>query len=90
VLIDADAGSEFGGSGKTLDWARVERERSALGGLPLILAGGLVPENVAAAIAAVRPDGVDVASGVEREPGRKDRDLVARFIDAARSALARI
>jgi len=58
--------------------------------LPLMLAGGLTPDNVAAGIAAVRPQGVDVASGVEREPGRKDPALVARFVAAARNAFARI
>jgi phosphoribosylanthranilate isomerase len=55
-------------------------------GVPLILAGGLTPENVADAIALVRPWGVDVASGVESTPGRQDPDRVARFVRAAREA----
>ena len=55
-----------------------------LAGLPLVLAGGLTPENVGAAIAAVRPDGVDVASGVERQPGLKDRELVTQFVAGGR------
>jgi len=55
-----------------------------LAGTPLILAGGLTPANVAAAISVVRPDAVDVASGVEREPGLKDGRLVSDFISAAR------
>jgi phosphoribosylanthranilate isomerase len=56
-------------------------------GLPLVLAGGLTQENVAAAIAAARPHGVDTASGVESAPGIKDAAKVAAFITAARQAL---
>ncbi len=88
VLVDADAGSDFGGTGRAADWALVARERTMLGAVPLILAGGLTPDNVCQAIAAVRPDGVDVASGVESEPGRKDVALVTRFVAVAREALA--
>lgn len=86
VLIDADAGTQFGGTGLLADWTLIAEQRAALAGLPLLLAGGLTPDNVAEAIAAVRPDGVDVASGVEREPGLKDKDLVTRFIAVARNA----
>jgi phosphoribosylanthranilate isomerase len=88
VLIDADAGGEFGGTGHIADWSRITNERDTLAGIPLILAGGLTPDNVAAAIAAVRPDGVDVASGVENEAALKDQELVSRFVDAARRAFA--
>jgi phosphoribosylanthranilate isomerase len=88
VLIDADAGAAYGGTGHTADWALIVKQRDMLGDIPLILAGGLTPTNVAAAIAAVRPDAVDVASGVEREPGKKDHELVKRFITAAREAFA--
>lgn len=73
----------FGGSGKTFDWSlvhRAGRER------PILLAGGLTPENVAKAIKEVRPYGVDVASGVESAPGIKDPDKMARFIAAAKEA----
>jgi phosphoribosylanthranilate isomerase len=72
----------YGGAGVTPPWALVER----LGRRPLWLAGGLTPENVAAAIVAVRPDGVDVASGVESAPGKKDPTRVRAFIDAVRAA----
>lgn len=89
VLIDADAGDEFGGTGRVADWSRVANERELILDLPLILGGGLTPENVADAIAIVRPDGVDVATGVERSPGRKDSELVERFIAAARRAFTR-
>ena len=74
VLIDADANGEFGGTGRVADWSRIAKERDALGGIPLILAGGLTPDNVSSAIAAVRPDGVDVASGVETDAAVKDHD----------------
>lgn len=86
VLIDADAGAQFGGTGQRADWGRVADERGLLEGVPLILAGGLTPGNVRAAIAAVRPDGVDVASGVERGPGSKNNRLVEEFIAAAKLA----
>ncbi len=72
----------YGGAGVTAPWALVER----LGRRPLWLAGGLTPENVAAAIVAVRPDGVDVASGVESAPGKKDPTRMRAFIDAVRAA----
>lgn len=84
VLIDADAGSAFGGTGQSADWGQVARERNLLKGTPLILAGGLTPANVAAAISAVHPDAVDVASGVERESGLKDHQLIADFVAAAK------
>jgi phosphoribosylanthranilate isomerase len=72
----------YGGSGHRAPWPLVAK----LGRRPFLLAGGLTPENVAAAIAAVRPDGVDVASGVESAPRRKDPEKLRRFIEAARAA----
>jgi phosphoribosylanthranilate isomerase len=86
VLVDADAGTNFGGSGQLADWTLITRDSAALAGLPLILAGGLTPQNVADAIAAVHPDAVDTASGVESAQGRKDPSLVADFITAAQAA----
>jgi phosphoribosylanthranilate isomerase len=80
-LYDAFAAG-YGGSGQKAPWPLVAK----LGRRPFLLAGGLKPDNVAAAIAAVRPDGVDVASGVERAPGRKDAARVRAFIEAARAA----
>jgi phosphoribosylanthranilate isomerase len=82
ILLDA-SGDTPGGTGKTFDWdlaVPIARERK------LWLAGGLRPENVADAIRRVRPFGVDVASGVEREPGRKDLELVTEFVRAVRDA----
>jgi len=90
VLIDADAPGEFGGSGRVADWALIARERELVGDRPLILAGGLSAANVARAIEVVRPDGVDVTSGVEREPGHKDAALVTQFVAAAREAFAKL
>jgi phosphoribosylanthranilate isomerase len=88
VLVDADAGAEYGGSGQRADWARIAADRELVGDVFLVLAGGLRPDNVAAAIGFVRPDGVDTASGVEIQPGEKDASLVRRFVAEARAALA--
>lgn len=83
LLLDAWHPHSYGGTGRLGDWevaARFAAER------PVILAGGLNPENVAEAIRRVRPYGVDVSSGVESAPGRKDPALVAAFIRNARAA----
>ncbi|MGH7127260.1 MAG: phosphoribosylanthranilate isomerase, partial [Planctomycetaceae bacterium] len=85
-LIDAHAEDRYGGSGQTVAWDRLAAEYRLGEWPPLILAGGLRPENVAAAIAAVRPWGVDAASGVESAPARKDPAKVARFVAAVRGA----
>jgi phosphoribosylanthranilate isomerase len=79
VLLDAPSP----GSGQVFDWKLAE---GAPDGLRLIIAGGLSPENVGDAIAAVRPWGVDVATGVESGPGRKDPRKVRAFVAAARAA----
>ncbi|HYQ80483.1 MAG TPA: phosphoribosylanthranilate isomerase [Anaeromyxobacteraceae bacterium] len=79
-LLDAPSAG-WGGSGQSFDWSLAE----GLAGLgPIVLAGGLTPENVAAAVRRVRPYAVDVASGVESSPGVKDVARMARFIAAAR------
>jgi phosphoribosylanthranilate isomerase len=80
-LYDAFA-EGFGGSGVTAPWPLIAQQARR----PFLLAGGLTPENVAAAIAAATPDGVDVASGVELRPRVKDPSKLARFIAAARGS----
>jgi phosphoribosylanthranilate isomerase len=82
VLLDSRS-EGFGGSGRAFDWGLARRVAS---GKPLVLAGGLTPDNVAEAVRAVRPWAVDVASGVEASPGVKDRERMARFIRAAKEA----
>jgi phosphoribosylanthranilate isomerase len=72
----------YGGGGVTAPWTLVAR----LARRPFLLAGGLTPDNVGAAIAAVRPDGVDVSSGVESAPGRRDATRLRRFSEAPRPA----
>ena len=86
VLVDAHVPGQFGGTGKTVPWNLLANYRP---GVPLILAGGLTPENVASAVRLVRPYAVDVASGVESHPGHKDPDKVRRFIANAREAAAK-
>ncbi len=87
VLADAHVPGEYGGTGQTAPWQLLADFRP---GVPLILAGGLTPENVGEAVRIVRPYGVDVASGVEHAPGRKDLEKMRRFIGNAREAAARI
>ena len=85
VLLDAHDPLKRGGSGQQVDWteaARWARER------PVILSGGLRPDNVTAAIEQVRPYGVDVSSGVEAEPGRKDAKKLEAFFEAVAAAQA--
>jgi phosphoribosylanthranilate isomerase len=86
VAASAHAGA-LGGTGAVVDWEGL----AAAGGLgiPLALAGGLTPDNVAAAIAATGAEAVDTASGVEQAPGRKDPEKVRRFCHEALAALAR-
>ena len=83
LLADA-ASTAFGGSGRKFDWARLPAEdrRSR----PLLLAGGLNPSNVGAAIRAVKPYGVDVSSGVEERQGIKSEALMREFVTAVRAA----
>ncbi|WP_447972790.1 phosphoribosylanthranilate isomerase [Nitrospira sp. Kam-Ns4a] len=84
-VVDAYADEAYGGTGKTADWAlAAEAARAA----PVLLAGGLTPDNVREAVEQVRPYGVDVSSGVERSPGKKDPAKIRAFITAVR--LARI
>jgi phosphoribosylanthranilate isomerase len=89
VLIDAYQPNVFGGTGRTASWSLVRKLAESLLDIPIVLAGGLGPENVAAAIKASRPAAVDTASGVEAEPGRKDPHRVRAFIDNAWAAFGR-
>jgi phosphoribosylanthranilate isomerase len=82
LLLDAFVPGIPGGTGRVFDWGRVPREP----GLPVILAGGLTPENVGEAVRTVRPWAVDVSGGVEASPGRKDGRRVEAFLRAVRSA----
>jgi phosphoribosylanthranilate isomerase len=86
VLLDAAVAGMHGGTGTTFDWALLD------GGLgrPFALAGGLRPETVADAIVRLRPALVDVSSGVESAPGRKDADLIAAFVTAVGGARRRV
>jgi phosphoribosylanthranilate isomerase len=79
-LFDRKAKGAWGGTGETFDWELLRGHRSEV---PAILAGGLRPDNVAAAIEVTRPYAVDVASGVELEPGRKDHKAMEAFFEAA-------
>ena len=84
ILLDAFAGEARGGTGRMVDWS-IARKVGKL--VPqLFLAGGLSPENVSEAIAAVQPYGVDACSRLESAPGRKDQERVRNFIKAVRSA----
>ena len=88
VLIDAYDPQRYGGTGAKADWQHLADQRSVLGALPLLLAGGLNEENVSEAISLVRPDAVDTASGVETSPGVKDARQVAAFTETAQRAFA--
>lgn len=82
LLLDSYSPAAPGGTGETFGWERIPANLQ----LPLILAGGLSPENVGAAVAQVKPYAVDVSSGVESAPGRKDSARIAAFVRAAHAA----
>jgi phosphoribosylanthranilate isomerase len=82
-LFDSRGQGLWGGSGQSFDWNLLRERRSEV---PAIVAGGLRPENVAEAIAVTHPFAVDVASGVEGEPGRKDHAAMRAFFEAAQAA----
>lgn len=86
-LLDASVPGEFGGTGKALDWTRIATMKP---GKPWLLAGGLNPGNVAEAISITHPDGVDVASGVEAAPGKKDPNMLKSFIKNAKDAFVNV
>ena len=79
MLLDAHDPAARGGTGRTIDWtaaAAIAADR------PILLAGGVTPDNVAKAVALVRPFGVDVSSGVERAPGVKDHTRIRALFEA--------
>jgi len=85
ILFDTYKPGVQGGTGDVFDWNLVTREKlSALGDMPIILAGGLNAGNVAEAIQRVNPYAVDVSGGVESEPGKKDPQKMAKFVEAVR------
>jgi phosphoribosylanthranilate isomerase len=84
-LLDAYRPGTPGGTGASFDWDLLARRRSEV---PLILAGGLTPDNIDEAVATARPLAVDVASGVEAEPGIKDHALMAAFLERAQAVPA--
>lgn len=84
-LFDRRGKGLWGGTGESFDWELLRGHRSEV---PAILAGGLRPDTVAAAIEVVHPYAVDVASGVEAEPGRKDHAAMEAFFEAAQAAAA--
>lgn len=86
LLLDSGDAALPGGTGRPFDWSVVAGLRERLGFV--VLAGGLTPDNVATAIRAVRPDAVDVSSGVEAAPGRKDPAKMRAFVAAVRGAAA--
>ncbi len=87
LLLDAHVPGSHGGTGQLAPWDILADFRTEL---PIILAGGLTPENVSKAIARVRPWGIDVASGVENAPGQKDPGRLRAFIRNARQAWAEL
>jgi phosphoribosylanthranilate isomerase len=84
-LLDSRVPGRFGGSGEVFDWELVRAHR---GPVPVIVSGGLTPDNVSEAIAVARPSAVDVASGVEASPGVKDHGKLHAFAEAVASAQA--
>lgn len=84
ILLDSRTATRLGGTGVTHDWSISRRICEALSGTPVILAGGLRPDNVVSAIETVQPFGVDVNTGVCAEPGRKSPALLRRFIQGAK------
>lgn len=85
LLLDAYAPGAYGGSGETMDWALGAEAVRRWPDRQIVLAGGLTPENVAEAVRQAGPAAVDVASGVESSPGRKDLEKVRAFIEATKT-----
>lgn len=87
IVVDSGLGNHPGGTGKRFDWKGAQAGIRGLGTIvPIVVAGGLNPENVGEAISILHPWGVDVASGVEARPGKKDPEKVRAFVRAVREA----
>jgi len=84
LLLDSFSKGQYGGTGKVHDWTLSRQIKEAVAPVPVILAGGLKPENVKEAILTVQPYAVDVASGVELSPGVKDHEKVRTFVENAK------
>jgi phosphoribosylanthranilate isomerase len=84
ILLDSFSKGQCGGTGKIHDWGLSSKIREVVKPVPVILAGGLKPENVKEAVVKVQPYAVDVASGVEQEPGIKDHAKVRAFVENAK------
>ena len=84
ILLDSFTKDQYGGTGKVHDWTLSRQIKEAVAAVPVILAGGLKPENVKEAILTVKPYAVDVASGVELEQGIKDHDKIRAFVENAK------
>ncbi len=82
ILVDSRRGNLYGGTGKTTDWALARKIKDKK---PLILSGGLTPENIREALLAVEPDALDVNSGVESAPGKKDHEKLLRLFETLRA-----
>jgi len=87
-LLDTFVPGKYGGTGQSFDWKLAVEAKKF--GTPIILSGGLTPKNVSDAVCIVEPAGVDVSSGVELEPGRKDKEKVKIFLNNAISAFQNI
>lgn len=85
-LLDTQSTGSYGGTGQTFDWGLFSSENEAAFAVDTYLAGGLTPENVAEAVRTLRPYAIDVASGVEFSPGKKDPKKVEAFIKNAKNA----
>jgi len=91
VLLDSSAAGQLGGTGRKFDWERVQPWAGVINSISkLVVAGGLNPDNVQEAIHVLHPWGVDVSTGVEREPGKKDHRKLRAFVHAVRAVDANI